>query len=248
MFSENKLKMAVVLVIFALVGLAHEGFSQTETGQITGTVFDPTGAVIPNAKVAVKSVATGLERQTMSTSAGTYAVTNLQPGRYTVTAEAPGFSAMQQVADVTVGSKVGLDIRMTVGGVTATVEVTEAPAAMVNVQTQTISQTVTGQEVLMLPTLTRNPYDLVQSVGNVSEADPGGRGAGVAINGLRSSSTNLLLDGVANNNDFDTTVGIKVPLDSVQEFSVVTGDFTAEYGRAAGGVVNVATRSGSNQF
>src|SRR5213594_3130906 len=140
----------VTLIVLALIGCAVDGFSQAETGQIAGTVLDPTGAVIPNAKITVKSVATGLERQTMSTSAGTYAVTNLQPGRYTVTAEASGFSAMQQVADVTVGSKVGLDIRMTVGGVTATVEVTEAPAAMVNVQTHTISQTVTGQEVLML--------------------------------------------------------------------------------------------------
>src|SRR5438477_6963326 len=128
------------------------------------------------------------------------------------------------------------------------VEITEAPARLINTETQTLSQTVTATEVLQLPTLTRNPYDLVQSVGNVSDGDPGGRGAGVAINGLRATSTNIMLDGVANNNEFSGDIGIKVPLDSVQEFSVVTSDFTAEYGRAAGGIVNVATRAGSNDF
>src|SRR6266481_2566492 len=113
MFSEIKSAIVVVLVIVALIGFAHQGYSQTETGQITGSVLDPTGAVIPNAKVTVKSVSTGLERQTATTTAGTYTVTNLQPGRYTVTAEAPGFSSIQQMADVTVGARVGLDIRMT---------------------------------------------------------------------------------------------------------------------------------------
>ena len=106
MFSEHKSPMLFVLFMFVIFAFVHDGFSQTETGQITGTVFDPTGAVIPNAKVTVKSVSTGLERQTMTTSAGTYAVTNLQPGRYTVRAEASGFAAAEQLADVTVGARV----------------------------------------------------------------------------------------------------------------------------------------------
>src|SRR5262249_32087831 len=151
-----------------------------------------------------------------STSSGTYAMTNLQPGRYTVSAEASGFSTVQQAADVTVGARIGLDIKMEVGAVQAAGEITEA-AGLINTETQTLSQTVTGQEILQLPTLTRNPYDLVQTVGNVSDADPGGRGAGVAINGLRATSTNLMLDGVANNNEFSGDIGIKVPLDAVQE-------------------------------
>ncbi len=97
MFSEHRSTMLFVLLMFVLITFAHEGFSQTETGQITGTVFDPTGAVIPNAKVTVKSVSTGLERQTTTTSAGTYAVANLQPGRYTLRAEASGFSPVGQM-------------------------------------------------------------------------------------------------------------------------------------------------------
>src|SRR5262249_51407311 len=159
------------LLAVALLGFGIAGYGQTETGQIAGTVYDATGAVIPNARISVKAAATGLERQTTSTSGGAYAVTNLQPGRYTVSAEAPGFAQIQQTAVVVVGSKIGLDFKLQVGGVAATVEITEAAAPLINVETQTLSQTVTGQELVMLPTITRNPYDLVQTVGNVSDGD-----------------------------------------------------------------------------
>jgi outer membrane receptor protein involved in Fe transport len=235
--------------MLAIIGFGILGYSQAETGRIAGTVFDPSGAVVPNAMVTVKSTTRGLERQTTSTSAGTYAVTNLQPGRYTISAQAPGFAPVEQTADVTVGAAVGVDIHLAVGGLTAAVEVTEAPAGLINVENQTISQTVTNEEIQLLPSLTRNPYDFVRdTVGNVSDADPSGRGAGVAINGLRATSTNIMLDGVANNNEFSGDIGIKVPLDSVQELSVVTSGFTAEYGRAGGGIVNVATKAGTNDF
>jgi outer membrane receptor protein involved in Fe transport len=247
MSLKTNLTMLIVLMVIMSAGIQF-GYSQAETGQITGTVTDPTGAIIPNAKITAKSTATGSERQTTSSSAGTYAITNLQPGRYSVSSEAQGFSTVQHMANVTVGSAVGLDIKMEVGGLTAAVEVVETTAGTVNTETQALSQTVTGQQVLLLPSLTRNPYDFVQTVGNVSDGDPSGRGAGVAINGLRATSTNIMLDGVPNNNEFSGDIGIEVPLDSVEEFSVVTSDFTAEFGRAAGGVVNVATRGGSNDF
>src|ERR1700690_3514189 len=99
-----------------------------------------------------------------------------------------------------------------------------------------------------LPTLTRNPYDLVGTSGNVNEDSTSNRGAGYAINGQRSASTDILLDGGENVDLFTATVGQQVPLDSVQEFSVLTNNFSAEYGRASGGVVNVATKSGTNAF
>ncbi|HSU32914.1 MAG TPA: carboxypeptidase regulatory-like domain-containing protein [Bryobacteraceae bacterium] len=221
--------------------------AQTETGQIAGTVTDPTGAGVPNAPVEVKSATTGAIRTTTTSRAGDYTVTNLLPGTYQLTVAVSGFETVRQNADVTVGSRTGLDLRLKVGSASTVVQVNEA-AAQVNTETQSLSQTISGQELAGLPTISRNPYDLVKTVGNVSDADPGGRGAGVAINGLRSSSTNILLDGVANNNEFDTTVAITVPQDSMREFTVVTSDFTAEYGRAAGGIVNVATKQGSNDF
>ncbi len=171
----------------------------------------------------------------------------MQPGSYTVSARATGFSTIQQNVIVAVGAKVGLDLKLAVGGVQTVVEISDM-VGLVNTETQTLSQTISSQEVLDLPTLTRNPYDLVQTVGNVSDGDPGGRGVGVAINGLRATSTNIMLDGVANNDEFGGDIGIQVPLDSVQEFSVVTDNFTAEYGRASGGIVNVATKAGTNNF
>src|SRR5262249_46307423 len=103
-------------------------------------------------------------------------------------------------------------------------------------------------EIRELPNLTRNPYQFVAISGNVSDAGMGTRGAGVAINGQRESSTNILLDGASNNDEFSGAIGQQIPLDAVQEFSVLTSNFTAEYGRASGGIVNVATKSGSNQF
>src|SRR5262249_43924824 len=102
-----------------------------------------------------------------------------------------------------------------------------------------------------LPTLTRNAYGLVAISGNGAQ-DPSGstmnRGANFAINGMRAASTNILLDGADNNNTFTASVGQSVPLDSVQEFRVITSNFSAEYGRASGGIVNVATKSGTNGF
>ncbi len=100
-----------------------------------------------------------------------------------------------------------------------------------------------------LPTSpTRNPYALVATSGNVTEDSNGDRGAGFAINGQRSASTSILLDGAENVDTFTATVGQTVPLDSVQEFSVLTNNFGAEYGRASGGVVNLVTKSGTNNF
>src|SRR5262249_17204031 len=117
---------------------------------------------------------------------------------------------------------------------------------------QEVSSIVNSKEVVDLPTLTRNPYDLVATASNVQQDSQAGvgdmRGAGFAINGQRSASTSILLDGAENVDQYTATVGQPIPLDPVQEFRVITNGMTAEYGRAAGGVVNVATKSGTNQF
>ncbi len=242
--------LSTLALIFALLTFgAFRAFPQAETGQIIGTVTDPSGALIPSAQVTVKSVATGAERTGTSSDAGAVTFTNLQPDVYEVSVTAPGFSTLRQQVTVTVGSKLGLDLKLEVGKAETVVEVAGVSAAIaVNTETQTITQVLSTQQLLELPTLTRNPYSLVVTSGNVSEDDPSGRGAGVAINGLRAASTNILLDGVANNDEFGASVGQTVPLDSVQEMGIITNNFTAEYGRASGGVINVTTKSGTNQF
>jgi outer membrane receptor protein involved in Fe transport len=222
-------------------------WGQVETGQITGSVLDPTGAAVANAQVKTVNSATGAERNTTSNGSGIYAVPNLEPGTYDVTVTASGFSAMKERIVVAVGQRVGADFKLQVGTTATTVEVTETPVA-VNTETQSLTNLIDTQQMTELPSLTRNPYDFVATVPNVSPMDPSGRGVGFAINGLRSAGTNILLDGVANNDEFTASVGQQVPLDSVQEYSITTSDFTAEIGRASAGVVNLVTKSGTNAF
>ena len=242
--------LSTFALTFALLSFgAFNAFPQAETGQIVGTVVDPSGAFIPNATVTVRSIATGTERAGTTSDAGAFTFPNLQPDVYQVSMTAPGFNTLRQQATVTVGTKVGLDLKLEVGKAETVVEVTGVSAAIsVNTESQTIAQVLSTQQILELPTLTRNPYSLVVTSGNVSEDDPTGRGAGVAINGLRASGTNILLDGVANNDEFVASVGQTTPLDSVQEVGIITNNFTAEYGRADAGVINVTTKSGTNQF
>ena len=236
-----------ILFVFTLFALTTVLLAQTETGQITGTVLDPSGAAVPNAAITVKSVTTGSVRETTTSMSGGYVVTNLLPGVYTVTVNASGFAEVQQRATVSVGAKVGLDLHVQVGKASTVVEVAAA-AVQVNTETQSLSTTVSGAQLNDLPTLNRNPYALVALSGNVSDAGAGNRGVGYSINGLREAGTNILLDGAANNDEFTASVGQSVPQESIAEFSVVTSDYTAEYGRASAGIVNVATKNGTNEL
>ena len=224
-------------------------FGQAETGLINGTVTDTSNAVLSGATVTVVSAATGVTRTATTGSAGEYSITNLLPSTYTLTIEHTGFQKYTRQVQVAVGSRNEVSAQLAVTGTSTTVEVTASgETAVVNTETQTLSNVVTAQQITELPTLTRDPYDLVGTSGNVAEDQQSMRGAGYSINGQRSSNTDILLDGGENVDLFTATVGQSVPLDSVQEFSVLTSNYTAEFGRAGGGVVNVATKSGTNQF
>jgi len=240
-----------MLAFFVALLLAGTLLAQQETGRITGTVKDQSGAVVPGAVVSVRSVATNAARSATTGVDGGYVVTNLLPGSYEVSAALTGFNTAKKQVAVPVGGIASADFSLTVGAIATTVTVSAA-AVQVETETQTLSSVITTKQVLELPTLTRNPYDLVATAGNITPVDPRDsgavRGVGYNINGQRSASTNILLDGADNNDTFTATVGQSVPLDSVQEISVVSSAFTAEYGRAGGGVVNVATKSGANQF
>jgi len=250
---HRKLQSIFTALILSLLFSVY-AFGQAETGQVNGTVTDPSGAVVPNATVTLTNNGTGQTRTTQTSGNGIYRFTNLEPGSYSVTAESSGFAPFKRNVDVTVGGRHTIDAKLAVaGGSTTTVEVTAQAGAQVNTTDQQLSQVVNQAQITQLPTLDRNPYNLVAIAGNV-QADPTTmasttpRGVGVAINGQRSASTSILLDGGENVDTFDSSVGQTVPLDSVQEFRVITSNYTAEYGRASGGVVNVATRSGTNAF
>jgi hypothetical protein len=238
-----------VCLLSTLLAFALTIWAQAETGQIVGSLKDQSGANIAGATVTVRNIDTGSIRSTVSNEDGLYAVPNLIPAEYDVEAVSPGFSTFKTRVNITVGEKSSLDIKLKVGEAKTVVEVSETAAAIkVNTETQTITQTLNTAQLNELPTITRSPYSLVVTSGNVSEDDPSGRGVGVAMNGLRSAGTNVLLDGVANNDEFVASVGQMVPMDSVQEMGITTSNFTAETGRASAGVVNVTTKSGTNEY
>ncbi len=248
----RRLATCLAALLLALAPIA--ALAQTETGRISGSVTDPSGGVLPGATVILKNLGTQATRSSVSDAGGGFSFASLQPGPYEVTVELAGFTSRRYQATVSVGATLTVSAKLEVGQQTEVITVVAGEGAQANVSTQDIATTVTERQLRELPTVTRNPYDLVAISGNVvrdnSVADAGMtmRGTGFAINGQRSSSTNILLDGSANNDEFTASVGQAVPLDSVQEFSVITSNFSAEYGRASGGVVNVATKSGTNEW
>jgi len=249
--QEFKRLFAVVsLIVLVLAGFcATTTLAQTETGQIHGTVTDQSGGSVPKAKIVIRNTSTGAERLLDSDEHGLYAATNLLPGVYAVTVEAPNLAKKEARVEVFVGKASELNLQLSVGATTTVVEVVGQGGVQVNTESQTLSSSFDGLELRTLPTLNRDPYANVGNVGTASDSDPSGRGAGgISFNGLRAASTNILLDGSANNNEFTASVGQTLPLDAIEELSVITNNFTAEYGRASGAIVNVVTKSGSNDL
>jgi hypothetical protein len=244
----GRIRTPIAAIIALAIFLPALVLAQTETGQITVRVVDPQGALVSDATVTVKSAA-GATRTAKTSDEGVAVITNLLPGIYEVSVTASGFAPFTQKAQVTVGAKLSIEASLTVEARGEVIEVVAGEAGVeVNTQTQELSTVVSSKQILDLPTITRNPYALVGLSGNVSPTDPTGRGTGFAINGQRAASTEILLDGGENVDAFVAAVGQSVPLDAVQEFRVVTSNFSAEYGRASGGIVNVATKSGTNEL
>ncbi len=153
--------------------LAGTAFAQTETGQITGKVTDPNGAVVAGAASRSRSVETGAQRTATTNDEGIYAITNLQPGVYEIAVQAANFAKSTQRVQVTVGAKASLDTTLSVSEIsTATVNVIDSAGVEVNTQTHELSNVVSGTQIRELPTVTRNPYNLVQLSGNATTDDP----------------------------------------------------------------------------
>ncbi|HUB52481.1 MAG TPA: TonB-dependent receptor [Terracidiphilus sp.] len=255
-----------VCVLLAMTILASRVNAQLEAGQIAGTVMDQTGAAVPDATITVKNLSTNTVRTTKSSSSGEYLVVGLEPDVYEVSVSSNAFRTFVAKLEVTVGGHLTLDARLSLSETTAEVQVIGEGGAQVNTQTQEMSQVVDTQQINELPSLTRNPYDFVTLAGNVSGGDNStnsgataieqlgsgqnqeNRGVGYSINGQRESGTEILLDGVENVSVYSQAIGEDVPLDGTQEYSIVTSNYSAEYGRASGGVINVTTKAGTNQF
>jgi hypothetical protein len=246
--------------IFALTFLllSSLALAQRDLGTLTGTVSDPTGAAVPNAKVTITEDATGVVYDVVTGANGEYTRPLLKPGTYTLTVEAAGFrKAEQKNVIVTAGDRIGANIVLTVGDVSQTLEVTasapllqtESAVQGVNLNSSQITDAPLGGQ--------RNFAYLARLSPGVLPAEQGARdslGGGFSANGVRSTGeNNFLLNGVDNNvNVIDfinqTSYVIGPAPDAIGEMSVHTNGYNAEYGRAAGGVVDVQIKSGTNQL
>jgi len=233
---------------------------QVVTGTIQGAVTDPSGGVLAGAVVRVRNTATGFARGGETNAAGLYSFPFLPPGDYEITVEMKGFrKAVRERVPVSVDQKVAVDFQLTLGEVTETVNVTEA-APLVNSTSSEVGEVIGRKTVLELPLRGRNFASLVYltpgvQTGRVGEqaagGGPNGWRANIAFNanGMRATTNSYLLDGVDNNElALDFTVSLLPVVDAIEEFKVQTNNFSAEFGRALGGIVNVTTRGGTNQF
>ncbi|MGA9801656.1 MAG: carboxypeptidase regulatory-like domain-containing protein [Terriglobales bacterium] len=242
--------------------------AQVAGATIVGTITDPAGAVVANAQITIKDIATGVDRTVTTNSAGFYTAPNLASGKYELKVSAPGFS-VGRASDITltVGAQQTVNIVLQVGKANALVEVTGV-AAGVELATSDLSSAVDGIVIRELPLNGRDWAQLAtlepgvdsvrnqSPVGGVSTGDVvralRGFGNQLSISGARPQQNNYRLDGISIN-DYTNgapggVLGNLSGVDGIQEFSIITTNYSAEYGRTSGGVINAVTRSGSNKF
>jgi hypothetical protein len=257
-----KRTLRAALAALAVVALLPAAARAQAVGAVTGVVTDDSGAVIPGVSVEATNAGTGLVRTAVTDADGRFDLPQLQPGRYNVKASLSGFRTVErQAVQVSVDDTTRVDFKMTVGGIEENVTVSgEAP--LVETSHATMGITIDQQKVVELPLNGRNFTQLGTLIpgvlappsglgGQTGDATPGGFGAttaGFNVNGMRNQSNNFVMDGTTNNDTFNTGFVLRPPPDAIQEFKIQTHSYAAEYGRNAGAVVNVVTKSGTNAF
>ncbi|MBB5342960.1 TonB-dependent receptor [Tunturibacter empetritectus] len=231
-------------------------FTQTITGSITGTVTDPTGAVVAGAKVTATNVLTGVATPTVTNPSGIYSLHFLQIGQYKVTVESTSFSPQSTSAfSLEVDQEARVNVALKVGGTNSNVVVTDT-APILNTENATTGDTITAAAATELPLQGRNFSSLTLLVAGAISPNPQaldnvGRGqynGGFFVNGNREQGNNYTLDGADINEAIDNYIGYSPNVDALGEVRIITGNSTAEYGNANGGQVVMVTKSGTNQF
>src|SRR6516162_7594003 len=252
----NRLGRWVLLTLCLVALLSAPLFAQKTTGNLRGVVTDPSGAVVANVPVVVTNVSTGQERTVTTNTQGEYTAPELIAGVYKVTVKAPNFKeAVSNNVEVHTSSTEVLNVQLQVG---STSEQVTVAASEIQVQTDNagLGEVVTGEQVRELPLNGRSFVQLTQLMPGVSAAnnfDSKNKGlqAGVdfSVNG-NATTTNLYLVDGANNNDTGSnrTILIYPSIESIAEFKMLRNSYGAEYGQASGAVINIVTRSGSNQW
>ncbi len=253
------------LTLLCVLGCAIFASAQSDTGQISGTVTDPSGAVVAGATVSVTNVGKDRTVTVQTGGAGEFSVPALNPGHYKIDVKAANFKSVTQEVDLQVGQVLPLDFSLPPGSTTETVEVSSAPP-QVATDSSDLGAVIQGRQVIDLPINARNFTTLATLVpgvtrGNNTNGDATGAsgnaetyrynssgGASLAVNGLRPQANNFLLDGFDNNESLVNTIIFFSAPDAIQEFRVETNVAPAEFGRAGGGVINTAIKSGTNEI
>lgn len=234
----------VLCTIFLCAGTA---FSQATSGTILGRITDPQQGVIAGASVSAKNEQTGITRDTQTNDQGEYAISNLPPGLYTVTVTQQGFTtSVSSQNKLEIDQKLRLDVALTVGSVSEQVNVT-ADAPLLQTQSSDTSQVVDTRRIADLPLLGRNFLDLARMTTGVTTGG-GGNNTNIAVNGQREFGNSIQVDGVEITANRNNDTNVRPSVDAVQEFKVSTSAYSAEFGRAAGAVVAIQTKSGGNGF
>ncbi len=256
MFSLGKSTRIVLCVIVLCLALAALLLAparleaQAISGDLVGTVVDPTGAGVPNVSVTATNTATNARSAATSNTQGAYRISNLEPGTYDLTATAPGFTTAQlRGIAVQLNQTTTANVALKIGGVATTVEVTAA-AASIDTTTAQIENTFTSKQAADLPSTS-----IGQGVINLSLLDAGvasaggiGVGTGPSVGGQRPRNNNFTIDGVDNNSKSVTGPVVYLPNESVGEFTLLQNQFQAEYGHSSGGQFNTIVKSGANNF
>jgi hypothetical protein len=250
-------------LVFALSILAAQPalFAQFETSEVLGAVHDPTGNAVPGAKVTLTSLGQGTQATLKTDQDGVYDFFNVKVGHYSISVEQPGFTKfVTPDVMVSVEARQRVDVTLQVGEITTSVDVSAA-AAVLDTDSSEHSQVINPEQITQLPLNGRDTADLALLATNIHRspmavlfaATGTPREAAFNVNGMRSTYNNFLLDGLDNNAYSTSNQGysnqiVQASPDAVIEFKVITSNFSAEYGRVGGGVINAALRSGTNQI
>jgi len=261
--SENarlSLSLWWLMLAVAVLLLPCGATAQQTTGDILGTVTDNTGAVVIHASVVALNAATNEKRTTSTNATGEFVVNLLKPGSYTITVTASGFKSFSNPnIALAAGDRVRVDAHLTVGQTTETVTV-ESAAPALQTDSSVLSTTIVQKAVQDLPLNGRNFVQLVQLQPGANEGLQGGgltsgselddrrQTSSLSVNGQSDVLNNQMVDGVDNNERLIGTIGVRPAIDAIGEVRVQTNTYTAEVGRTGGGIVNLLTKSGTNQF
>lgn len=233
--------------------LSITAFGQVDTGTLSGVIKDQSGGILQNAPVKIENSSTGISVQVLSNDQGLYIAPDLKAGVYQISASAPGFETVTKTGvELRVQDRLSVDFTLNVGQSTSAVSV-ESQVSSLQTETSSVGQVVEENQIKNMPLNGRNYIQLATLGAGTSPAYNASERNSFTANGVREVQNSYLLDGIDNKNKivgFDNSAAqsIEPVIDSVQEFKVQTSTFSAEFGQAAGAVVNVTTKSGTNEF